>query len=102
MLNLLTMERFLPNKLSRKEHFLSKYKYGGKDIPKPIIFLLLIINLIITYLFILFSLYYINEIDPNLKSKYKTVFLLLVYILLFTNFFMLIDTIISLVSLFTC
>jgi hypothetical protein len=101
MLNLLTIEQFLPNKLSRKEHFSSKYK-NGNEMPKYVIFLLLIINLIITYLFILFSLTYINEIDPNFTSKYKTVFLLLVYILLFTNGIMFIDNCISIYSLFTC
>ena len=43
MLNLLTIsqgciERFSPDKLSRKEHFSSKYKYGN-EMPKYVIFL---------------------------------------------------------------
>ena len=70
--------------------------------PKINIILLLIINLIIAYLFITFALAYINEIDPNLNHKNKSVFLFLVYIILFINIFMFINSLLSIGSLFIC
>ena len=89
------------NKLSKIEHFSSKYKYGDGDMTKPMIILFILINLIISYLFIVFSFAYINEIDPNLNIKNKSLYLFLVYVLLFTNSFMFIDGLLSLFTLFT-
>ena len=94
-------EKFNVNNFSKKEHFSSKYKYGDEDMTKPMIILFILINLIISYLFIVFSLAYINEIDPNLNIKNKSLYLFLVYVLLFTNGFMFIDGLLSLFTLFT-
>ena len=95
-------EKFTLDKLSKIEHFSSKYKYGDENMTKPMIILFILINLIISYLFITFSLAYINQIDPNLNIKNKSLYLFLVYVLLFTNSFMFIDGLLGLFTLFTC
>ena len=80
-----------------KEYFISMAT--DNSISRGGIILLLFINLIISSLFILFSLDYINVINPKLNIPNKTIYLILVYFLLVSNSF---QFIISLINMIQC
>lgn len=91
------------NNTSSKEKFSSR-KYGGSDdkpLSKGVMIISILLNLIISFLFILFSLDYINVIDPKLTIQNKSIYIILVYLLLISNGFMFLVNFINMIQLFT-
>ena len=87
---------------SSKEKF-SSQKYGGgeeKSLSKGVIIVSILLNLIISFLFILFSLDYINVIDPKLTITNKSIYIILVYLLLISNGFMFLVNLINMIQIF--
>jgi len=52
---------------------------------RSIIFLSIVIDIIISFFFVLFGLTYINEINPKIQVNYQYIFLILVYLLLISS-----------------
>jgi len=89
---------------SSKENF-SAQKYGNgngdKSLSKSVMIVSILFNLIISFLFILFSLDYINVINPKLTITNKSIYIILVYLLLISNGFMFLVNLINMIQFFT-
>ena len=71
-----------------KDKFSNKNNYSVEeesDTPTHIKLLGIIFNLIISILFILFSIDYINVINPKLNIPNKLIYIVLVYLILIVN-----------------
>jgi len=78
-------------------------QYGGgeeKSLSKGVMIVSILLNLIISFLFILFSLDYINVIDPKLTITNKSIYIILVYLLLISNGFMFLVNLINMIQIF--
>ena len=81
-----------------KEKF-SMYMNGGGDdnkLSKGIIIASILLNMVFAFLFIQFSLDYINVIDPKLTIQNKSIYIILVYLLLISNAFMFLLSLVNL------
>jgi hypothetical protein len=75
------------NLFNRQENFNSFQVGSGTtiELTKPVMVISLLIDLLITYLFIMFAVAYINEIHPTLFIKNKSLYIILVYVILIVN-----------------
>ena len=81
-----------------KERF-SMYMNGGGDdntLSKGIVIASILLNMVFAFLFIQFSLDYINIIDPKLTIQNKSIYIILVYLLLISNAFMFLLSLVNL------
>ena len=81
-----------------KENF-AAHTNNGNNLSKQVVIISILINLCIAFLFILFTLDYINVIHPTLTLQNKSIYLILVYILLISNGFMFLVNIITMLQL---
>ena len=80
-------------------HYDGKYEEEcDNSIPKHIKILSIVFNLIISILFILFSIDYINVINPRLNIPNKSIYIVLVYMMLVVNCVMCILNIVNVVK----
>ena len=83
---------------SSKEKFVV-HANNGNNLSKHVVIISILINLCIAFLFILFTLDYINVIHPTLTLQNKSIYLILVYILLISNGFMFLVNMITMLQL---
>ena len=79
------------NTVKYNQEKFSYHMKGGnvkQSFSKSVLFLSILLNMIISFLFILFALDYINIIDPKLTIPNKSIYIILVYMILISNSFL--------------